>query len=260
MNKKYFLICISVVLMMFLGACSLADDNKNNEKSTELTVSAAASLKDTLEEIKIAYEKEHPAIKINFNLGSSGALQQQISQGAPADLFISAGEDKFDILEKEKMLLKKVDLVGNEVVLIVPKSEGAHGISAFKDLHKASKISIGTPETVPAGEYAAETLKSLQMWGQLEGKLVYAKDVRQVLTYVETGNVEAGVVYQTDAKQSSKVKIVETASSSDHSPIIYPAGIISSTKHKKESQSFYQFLQGEKAMSIFKKYGFKDLN
>ena len=173
-----------------------------------LTVSAAISLKDALDEISHLYETEQagrPAI--HFNFGGSGTLQRQIEQGAPVDVFISASSKEMDALDSKGLLLSATrrNLVGNSVVLIVPK--GASGISSFEDLTNpaAKVIAIGEPKTVPAGEYAQEILTHLGIYDQLKSKLVLAKDVRQVLTHVETGNADAGIVYATDAKHSLKV-------------------------------------------------------
>ena len=245
-----------------MSGCSSNEESKKQEagpEKVELTISAAASLQDAINEIKTAYEKENSNVKINLNFGASGALQQQISQGAPVDLFFSAAEDKFEKLKDEKLIEKGKNLIGNEIVLVVPK-DSDQSINEFEDLPKAEKMAIGTPETVPAGQYGKETLENLGVWKDIEEKVVYAKDVRQVLTYVETENVDAGIVYKTDALTSEKVAITATASEDTHTPIIYPVGVIKESSHLKEANAFYEYLQTEKAMEIFVKYGFVDIN
>jgi molybdate transport system substrate-binding protein len=257
--------------LVFTAACSSSsniDSNQKNQKAkleskekVELTVSAAASLQDALTEIGEEYQKIYKNVDLKFNFGSSGTLKQQIEQGAPVDLFFSAAEDKFDALVKEGEIDRKegVDLVSNDLVLIVPK-ESKETIKDFSDLpKKVLKISLGTPNSVPAGDYAKQTLKNLNIWNEVSNKVVYAKDVRQVLSYVETGNVDAGIVYKTDALMSQKIKMVTTADKKTHDPIIYPVGIIKDSKHTKEARSFYKFLQGEQAMKILEKYGFKSI-
>lgn len=254
---------------MIVSGCSANDQNTAPEEQkqeapaaeVELTVSAAASLQDALTEINPSFEKENPNVKITYNFGASGSLQQQISQGAPVDLFFSAAEDKFDQLVEEGLIEKEqgVDLLGNEIVLVVPKNAD-NEISHFEDLGKANKISIGTPESVPAGEYAKETLEHLNVWKDVESKVVYAKDVRQVLTYVETNNVDAGVVYKTDAQGSSKIKVVTTADENTHAPIIYPVGVIKNSSHPDEAKLFYEYLQNEDSKKTFEKYGFTGLH
>lgn len=248
------------VMMFFtmLSGCKSADQDQTTEE-IELTVSAAVSLKDALEEIRKGFEKENKNIKVHFNLGSSGTLQQQISQGAPVDLFISAAEDKFDLLVRDGMIEQEKQLAGNEIVLIVPVNSSLK-IDSFRDLKHASKIAIGTPETVPAGAYARQSLKALGLWEAVESKLIYTKDVRQALSYVEMDHVDASIVYRTDARQSVDTEIVEVAPDNSHQPIVYPFGIMKNTEHPEESQLFFDYLQGDKAMNILSKYGFKEKN
>ncbi len=258
MKKFYSLFATLAFLVGLLAACGNQEKELTANEPVELTISAAASLQDALEELKTTYEKQHDTIKILYNFGGSGALQQQILQGAPADLFFSAAEDKFDALVEKEMIDQNqgTELLANELVLIVPKNNEKQ-IKSFEDLQQAGKIALGTPETVPAGQYGVDTLKNMQLWDSLESKVVYTKDVRQVLTYTETENVDAGMVYKTDALVSDKVDIVATADEAMHAPIIYPVGVLKASKHAQEAEDFYQFLQSDEAMNIFKKYGFK---
>ena len=260
MKKPTVLFCSTIIVATGCTTAGTSKDHVKQEK-VELTISAASSLQDALTNIKTNFERKYPNVKINFNFGASGSLQQQISNGAPVDLFFSAAEDKFNILMKNGLIEKKneKDLLGNEIVLVVPK-DAKNGINSFEDLTKATKVSIGTPDVVPAGKYAMETLRNINIWNSVEGKIVYAKDVRQVLTYVETGNVEAGIVYKTDALTSSKVKIIATANNHSHVPIIYPVGMIKNSSHSKEARLFYEYLQNEKSMKVFENYGFIDLH
>ncbi len=251
---KFFtkLILISLSILLFT-ACS-----NETEKNRTLTISAAVSLKDAMEEIRNDYKRMHPELTIDFNFGGSGSLQQQISNGAPVDLFFSAAEDKFGTLVKEGHILVEdhMDLLSNELVLVVPKGETT--VQNFNDLLKdeIQQISIGTPETVPAGKYAKESFEQMGLWDGLQNKMVYAKDVRQVLSYVETKNVEAGIVYQTDALSSDQVEIIATADSATHTPIIYPVGIVQESKQYDAAKDFYSYLQTDEAKEVFMKYGF----
>ena len=266
MQNRFKLTTIFLFLLIFVAACSnneQADQSSDKQEQTseskeeQLTISAAASLKDAMDVIQHTYEEEHPEITLQFNFGGSGSLQQQISQGAPVDLFFSAAEDKFDLLVDEGMIAKEdgIDLLGNELVLVVPKEN--QSIKEFEDLvTETDKISIGTPETVPAGKYAKESLEKMDLWKDIESKVVYAKDVRQVLSYVETGNVEAGIVYKTDASVSNKVEIVASVDPATHSPIIYPVGIIKDSKHYEAAKEFYEYLQSDEALKVFEEYGF----
>lgn len=229
--------------------------------TTELTISAAASLKDALEEIKPLYQEEYPDTEIIYNFGSSGSLQRQIEQGAPVDVFISAAVDKMDALEKQGLIASesRQDLLKNQMVLIVPtESKTAENIADFRDLttEKANNIALGEPESVPAGKYAQEVLTSLQIAESVNAKAVYGKDVRQVLNYVATGNVDAGIVYRTDAQSTEYVKIVATASEDTHSPVIYPIAVLQDSKNAEAANNLVEFLGTPEAQAIFEEHGF----
>ncbi|HIK29773.1 MAG TPA: molybdate ABC transporter substrate-binding protein [Oscillatoriales cyanobacterium M4454_W2019_049] len=263
--KKYFynigLFLISLVLAI---GCSQTDNLPSSSPplATELTISAAASLKESLEAIQPLYVRENPEITLTYNFGSSGSLQQQIEQGAPVDIFFSAAAKQMDALEKKDLLLAgtRQDLLKNEMVLIVAKDNA--NVTEFQDLTNdaVGKIALGEPESVPAGKYAEEVLTSLNITDSVKAKAVYAKDVKQVLNYVATGNTEAGVVYKTDAQNSEAVKIVETAPENTHSPIVYPIAVLKSSKHPEAARSFVEFLEEETTQKVFSQYGFKEAN
>jgi molybdate transport system substrate-binding protein len=253
--KNFFQFGLAIFLL--LSACSPIE--KQQTDSVELTISAAASLNEALVDVKKSFEKENPQINLLYNVGGSGTLKQQILQGAPVDLFLSAAHDQFNELIDEGLIDKQnqIDLIGNQLVLITNKENPAE-LNGFSDLRLAQlkKIAIGIPESVPAGKYAKQTLENTGVWEQIEPIVIQTKDVRQVLTYVETGNVDAGIVYITDVKVSDKVKVIATADDQTHDSIIYPAGIITSTPHKKEAKLFLAYLQSNSAKTIFEKYGF----
>ncbi len=237
-------------------------DKQKTPATTELTISAAASMQDVLTDIEDLYTQQHPQIKIALNFGSSGSLENQIEQGAPIDIFISAAPKQMNDLEAKKLLLTKTrqDLVRNQMVLIVPPDN--QSIADFADLAKEStkQIALGEPTSVPAGQYAEEILTNLNIIAAVRPKSVYGKDVRQVLSYVETGNVDAGIVYRTDAESSKQVKTVAIALPKSHSPIIYPVAVIKDSKHPHAAQQMLQFLFSPKAQAIFKQYGFVSIN
>jgi molybdate transport system substrate-binding protein len=226
-------------------------------QTTSLTVSAAVSLKDALDELGKQYQKSHSGTTIQFNYGGSGTLQHQIEQGAPADLFVSAAEKQMDTLSSEGLIdnATRRDVVANSLVLIVPS--GSSSVQSFQDLTKTEikVIALGEIATVPAGQYADQTLKKLGL-DAVEKKAVYAKDVRQVLTYVETGNADAGMVYQTDAATSAKVRVVATAPANSHDPIVYPGAVLKGSKNEAASRGFLDFLSGSDARAVFEKLGF----
>lgn len=223
---------------------------------TVLTISAAASLKDALMQVQALYAHARPEVKLAFNFGGSGVLQQQIAAGAPVDVFISAAAAQMDVLEGKGLLLAGTQrsLLTNRLVLITPK--GATRISAFGDLAKpdTARIAIGDPKSAPAGAYAVEILNSLGLASRIESKLVRMLDVRQVLTAVETGNADAGFVYITDARLSDKVRIATTADRSF--PIVYPIAVIRDTKQPDAARAFADFLTSTPARAAFEAFGF----
>jgi molybdate transport system substrate-binding protein len=251
---------IAILLgLIFVTGTGLAGGPPPQDAKADLTVSAAISLKDALDEAKQIYAAENPNVAIAANYGASGTLQLQIEQGAPVDVFLSAAPKQMDALDAKGLLLEgtRKNLLRNEVVLIVPKDSSAR-ISSFQDLTRADvkQIALGEPVTVPAGQYAKEVLTSLGIYAAVNSKAILAKDVRQVLTYVETGNVDAGIVYATDAMSSAKVKVVATAPAKSHSPVIYPAAVIKASKNPAAARAFLNFLAGPRGRAVFQKYGF----
>jgi molybdate transport system substrate-binding protein len=248
------LVATVLIALLLAGVASAAE-------SRAIEVSAAISLKNALDTLKEIYKRNHPNEEILFNYGASGMLQKQIEEGAPVDLFISAGKKQMDELASNGLIIPgtRLDLLGNEMVLIVAK-EKKDSIRSFADLaEKAHSFSIGMPESVPAGKYAKETLLSLKLWDKLEKRIVYAKDVRQVLTYVDSGNVDAGLVYLSDADGLKSAVVTATAAKDSHSPIVYPMAALKSAKHQKGARKFMEFLQSPEAANIFAKYRFKPL-
>jgi molybdate transport system substrate-binding protein len=257
-----------VLLIIFAAAgCTQKEQTSSNNKmeenkpaeKVELLISAAASLIDSLKEIQTAYEKEHNQIKLTFNFGASGTLQQQIEQGAPTDIFLSAGKKQMTALVEKQLIdnNQQMNLLTNELVAVVP-TDTKIAVSKMEDITKSEvkNIAIGEPETVPVGSYTKDSLTFYKLWDSIQTKAVFAKDVRQVLNYVETGNTEVGFVYKTDALTSQKVRVAFSVDSKSYKPIEYPVGIVKSTKHSKEAEEIYKYLQSKAAQDIFIKYGF----
>ena len=260
-KRRKLLVLIATALATFLlaiGLPTVTPSPVSAQSNNNLLISAAASLKEVLEEIKPLYQQSKPNVNINYNFGSSGALQQQIEQGAPADIFISAAKKQVDALEQKGLLVPGTRniIAKNRLVLVVPKN--AVGVTSFYSLKdaKVKKIAIGEPRSVPAGQYAQQVLEKLKIWSEIKSKLVFANNVRQVLASVESGNADAGLVYITDAKISDKVKVVVTADEKYHSPIIYPLAVVKRSKSVDAAKEFSQFLSSDQAKSVFKKYGF----
>lgn len=247
-NKAWFFGLIAVFLL--LTACSSTKDEK-----ITLTISAAISLTDALEEMKEVYETEHN-VELTFNLAGSGTLAQQIEQGAPVDLFISANEQWMDTLEENGLILSdtRSDVTGNRLVLIA-HTDSTLSYQSF-DEFTPEDVAIGNPDSVPAGAYAKEALTALNVWDDIEDQLILAKDVRQVLTYIETGNATVGFVYESDALSSDDVQIVTTVGENYHDPITYPSAVIADTDYEGEAKALLDYLRSEDAQDIFAKHGF----
>ena len=246
-------------LLAALIVASTIAPRATSQKKTDITVSAAVSLKDALDAAAQLYKSKNPGAAVHFNLGGSGTLQRQIEQGAPADLFISASPEEMDKLESENLLLpgSRRNLVTNRVVLIVP-SAATTTVASFQDLTKpeVKLIAIGEPRTVPAGMYAEQILTHLGLYDRLKPKFVFGKDVRGVLTYVATGNADAGIVYATDARISPKVKVVADAPPGSHSPVIYPIAVVRASRNAAAAKDLQTFLLSAPARAVFAKYGF----
>jgi len=259
--RSLLVMSLITVMLAMTGCGQQAKQAPTAEtKPVTLTISAAASLKNAMGEIKTLYKKEKPNVTINYNFGASGALQQQIEQGASADLFFSAATKQMDALQKKGLILDetKVNLLGNSVVLVV-KSDSTSSVSDFKDLanDKTKKIALGEPKTVPVGQYSEEIFTSLGILDKIKTKVVYGKDVKEVLAWVETGNVDAGVVYGTDAKASKKVKVVAVAGKNLYkTPVVYPVAVVKASKNVDDTKNFLKFLSSDKAKEVFASYGF----
>lgn len=261
MRKFHFTLLFIVSLL--LVACSNEStgvvENDFSSEPTQLTISAAVSLTDALEEIKALYEKENN-VELTFNLGGSGTLAQQILQGAPADVFVSANQNWMDTLAEEDQIIvdTRNDVTGNNIVLITQKDTKL-AYESFEDIQQdeIDQIAIGNPESVPAGSYTEQVLNNIGMWDELQSLFVYAKDVRQVLTYVESGNTDIGFVYESDAVTSDEIAILASAEKEWHDPIIYPGAVLKDTKNEEAATAFLNYLLEDEAQKILRKYGFR---
>ena len=239
-----------------IGGCT-RDSDRHTAKTT-LTISAAASMQNVLEDIEVLYNQKYPQAKITFNFGSSGSLQHQIEQGAPVDIFVSAAPQQMNRLAESKLLRGNTrrDLVKNQMVLVVSKDERA--IANFDDLSEESTelIALGEPDSVPAGSYAREILTNLDIIDTVKQKAVYGKDVRQVVNYVATGNTDAGIVYRTDTVNNRRIKVVAIAPETIHSPVVYPVAITKDSENVEAARQMVEFLFTAEAQAIFKQHGF----
>jgi molybdenum ABC transporter molybdate-binding protein len=239
-------------------ALATTDPAADPDSGQAITVSAAISLKETLEQIAREYHDQGGG-DVKLNLGASGTLAAQIKQGAPADLFISADREQADALVNAGLADgdSRRDIARNRLVLIVPK-DSANPPTKFADLleDRFVHVAMGEPKVVPAGLYAMQTLKSLELYEKLTPKLVMGQNVRQVLSYVVRGEADAGLVYATDAKAAGdSVKLAAVADESSHEPIVYPA-IIIKAGNRQAAQDFLNYLTGSKAQAVFAAHGF----
>jgi molybdate transport system substrate-binding protein len=227
-------------------------------KAEEIEVFAAASLTDALKEIASDYEK-NSGDKVIFNFAASGPLEMQIKAGAPADLFFSADELKMDDLAKGGLVAKETrkDLLSNSLVIVVP-NDSSLTLTSGKDLAdpKFKKIALGDTKTVPAGIYAKEYLGKIGIWPQVEAHVIPCESVRAALAAVESGNVDAGIIYKTDAHISKKVKVAHEVPIADGPVITYPAALVQGSKHAATAQKFLDYLGTPASLKIFEKYGF----
>ncbi len=257
MKKQLIALTLCVLMLAGFSACAPKAPEPVAQQPSELSVSAAASLKETLTELQTLYNAKKPNVTLNFNFAASGDLQTQIENGAPVDVFISASTKQTDKLKDGGLLLdgSTKNLLVNKVVLVVPAD--AETVT-FDDVAtgKVKQIAIGEPSSVPAGQYAKEIFESLGTYAAIEKKAVFCKDVTQVLTYTEQGEVDAGVVYLTDAKKSAKVKVAADAPEGSHKKVIYPVTIIKASKNVEGAQDFVAFLSTPEAKTVFEKYGF----
>lgn len=265
MKRKGFKFAILTALVFVF--CFAAAANA----ATELTVFAAASMTESMNEIAELYKKTNPDVKVIYNFDSSGTLKTQIEQGAECDIFISAGQkqmNQIDISAGPELNKKGLDfvmqgtrfnIVSNRVVLIVPKGRNTKGISGFKDVmtDKVSLIALGNSD-VPVGQYSEEIYRSLGLWDEMNAanKITFASNVKEVLAQVAAGAVDCGAVYSTDAATSDEVETVAAAPSNLHRPITYPAAIMKGTGQKAAAEDFIEYLKGPEAAKIFKKIGF----
>lgn len=258
--KKFIAIAVSIVVamsMILLVGCGGEDENSADKP--EVTVLAAASLTDSLDEIIEEYEKDSDCT-ITPSYAGSGDLVQQIEGGAPCDIFVSASKSNMDQLEDEDFIDSdtRKDLLGNTLTLVATAEK--KGVVTMDSLTSGDveTIAIGEVETVPAGKYASQVFDNMGITDAVKDKIVYAKDVKAVLNYVETGDADCGFVYKTDALllDESKGVIVGDVDGELHDPIVYPAAIMKDAPQAEYAADFYEFMQSDFAKEVFEKYGF----
>lgn len=225
--------------------------------SNDLTILAAASTKEALTEAAAAYEQQRPEVTIHLSFGGSGALAEQIAQGAKVDLFLSASAAAVEKVSQAKKAYDTSILLENQLVMVQPATSSFWLESEDQlDASQIRKIALGEPKSVPAGAYAQKILTDLKLYEALSEKYVYGKDVKEVLSWVASGEASAGFVYQTDALSEPKVRVVKTYTSEALGVIGYPL-VRTNPSETQPIQAFVTWLKSEQGMAYFKKYGFQ---
>ena len=243
-----------LALMIVVGAAAVS-------QAQEVLLSVAISLKDAVEELGGQFQRTHPGVTLQYNFGASGDLQKQIEAGAPVDAFISAGQRQVDELEKRGLLRpgSRRVFARNVLTLVVP-SDSRLDLKQPADLLRpqVQRVVIGNPKTVPAGQYAEESLRTLGLWDALRPKLVYAENVRQALEYVARGEVDAGFVYSTDAvTRANQVKVVGQPPQESYTPVTYPGAIVAASRQPALAQAFLDLLLSPAGQQVLARYGFQ---
>jgi molybdate transport system substrate-binding protein len=259
-SRLYAVRGVVFAVVCFAGLLSAAEMRAQPSSGKEITVSAAISLKNAFEEIGRTFMQTHPERKVIFNFGASGDLARQIAAGAPVDVFASAAQKDMDDIVKKELIAgnSRRDFAKNVVVLVKPGSSKLP-IHTLNDLQRGEvkKVVIGNPKTVPAGRYAEEVLRHFNLWDGIKEKLIYAENVRQALDYVVRDEVDAGLVYSTDAMtQPKEVRIILRMPEGSHQPVVYPIGVVKGTKEPSLSKAFVDFVISAQGQRILSRYGF----
>ena len=248
---------VVAVLSLLVGLACIA-------RSEDLTLSVAVSMKEAVEELGREFQRGHPGVVLRYNFGSSGELQKQIEASAPVDVFISAAENQMDELERKRLILPETrrTFARNALAVVVP-ADSRLTLVALADLRspQAQRIVIGNPRTVPAGQYAEESLRTLGLWDSLRAKLVFAENARQTLEYVARGEVDAGFVYVTDVmSRAGRIKEAFRPPQTSYRPVVYPAAVVAGSHHVKLGEAFIELLTGREGQASLARLGFQPLS
>lgn len=227
----------------------------------ELVFSVAISMREAVQELGQSFAATRPGLTIRYNFGSSGELQKQIEAGAPVDVFISAAARQMDELEAKKLVLSASRRAfARNVLTVIKPADSRIDITKPADLGdpRVGRIVIGNPKTVPAGQYAEESLRALGLWDRVQGKLVFAENVRQALDYVARGEVDTGFVYTTDAAaQKTGVKEAFRPGEDTYRPVVYPAAVVAGTRQAALARAFVELVASPEARAVLARHGFQ---
>lgn len=253
-NRFKNIITFSVIIAISMTLISGCSSKTISDDKNVINISAAASLKEPMEKIEKTYEANNKNIDIRVNYGASGSLMQQIENGAPCDIFISADTKQVEELSQKKLTEKEteMDFLKNRLVAIVSDNSEMENIESISNTD--GKIAIGEPESVPAGKYAKEYLENIDLWNKLQSRFVFAKDVKEVYSWVSTGNAERGFVYYTDTVRKDNIKIIDEAD--ELSEIVYPITVIKGT-YSEDVKNLYTYITGEdSSVKVFRECGY----
>jgi molybdate transport system substrate-binding protein len=227
----------------------------------EVVLSVAVSLKDVTEELGRGFMAAHPGVTLRYNFGASGDLQKQIEAGAPVDVFLSAAARQMDELEKRSLIVAATRRAfARNVLVVVKPTDSRVDITGAADLleSRVGRIAVGNPKSVPAGQYAEESLRALGLWERVQPKLVFAENVRQVLDYVARGEVDAGFVYTTDAAARAQgVKEAFRPPDDSYRPVVYPGAVVAASKQPALARAFLDLLSGPEGRTALARFGFQ---
>jgi molybdate transport system substrate-binding protein len=227
----------------------------------EVTLSVAISMKEAIEDLGQRFALARPGVVLRYNFGASGELQKQIEAGAPIDLFIPAAQRQMDELERQGLVVATSRRAfARNVLTVIKPADSRVELARPADLldTHVRKIVIGNPKTVPAGQYAEESLRALGLWERIQPRLVFAENVRQALDYVARGEVDAGFVYTTDAAaRGAQVREAFRPKEDTYHPVVYPAAIVAGTKQAVLAQAFLDLLVSREGQAILARYGFQ---
>ena len=247
------LTALAVAIVLVLVAATGA-------RAQEMTLSVAVSLKDAVEEVGRSFMAANSGVTLRYNFGASGDLQKQIEAGAPVDVFLSAAQRQMDELERQKLIAVPTRRVfARNVLTVIKPADSRVDIAKINDLLEArvTRIAIGHPKTVPAGQYAEESLRALGVWERLQPKIIFTENVRQALDYVSRGEVDAGFVYTTDAAtRSQNVKEAFRPAEDTYRPIVYPGAVVVASKHPAVALALLDHLSGAAGRTGLARFGF----
>ena len=246
------LLLVMLIVALLASPAGAADD---------FTLSVAISMKEAVEELGRTFGASRRDVVLRYNFGASGELAKQIEAGAPVDVFISAAARQMDELEAKRLIDPDTRHVfARNVIVIVKPADSSVDLARPTDLldSRVRRVVVGNPKTVPVGQYAEESLRTLGLWDRLSAKLVLAENVRQALDYVARGEVDAGIVYATDVPQrAGAVKEVLRLPEDTYRPVTYPVAVVRDTRQPALARAFVELLTGAQGQQVLRRLGFR---